>query len=169
MNYYIQNKALFSTDGKYRYTLFRQWDCFRNGTCIFIGLNPSTADEKTDDPTIRRCVYFAKKFGYSAMIMLNIFALRSTDPKNLKKDADPIGPQNNVFIRDYCCTKYAQQQFGIIAAWGNHGTLLNRGDKVIQTFTSEGVKVDCFGLTKDKQPKHPLYLKKDVEVKPLNY
>jgi len=142
---------------EYRYVLSRVWSAQKD-RLVFIGLNPSTADEKFDDPTVRRCVNFAKTLGYGSMTMLNIFALRSTDPKKLQIHQCPVGPLNDEFIMSetlLCDT---------IVAWGNHGRLFDRGDEVIRMLESAGRKMLCLGQNVDGSPKHPLYLKKDLPL-----
>jgi len=142
---------------EYRYALHRVWDrCMSR--LVFIGLNPSTADEKFDDPTVRRCINFSRRLGYGSMIMLNIFALRSTDPKNLLKHKDPIGPINDKHI---VCEVLRHDT---IIAWGNHGRLLDRGDEVIRLLGVAGTKIFCLGQNSDGSPKHPLYLRNDSSM-----
>jgi hypothetical protein len=127
---------------------------------VFIGLNPSSADETVDDATIRRCVGFAKAWGYGGLVMLNLFALRSTDPARLRSDwfdgADVIGPGNDSHI----ITETANRV--VIAAWGTHGTLAHRDIAVLEWLRKLGRTVAYLGLNKDATPKHPLYLKKNV-------
>ena len=147
--------AQFSDCRNYRYALWRTWGP-GDGHVMFIGLNPSTADETRDDPTIRRCIGFAKKWGFGGINMLNLFAYRATDPKDLKKAADPIGPKNNDYL-----TMYLDAGGMSIACWGVHGGYLDRGRQVIDLLVIDNLQ--CFGLTKNGQPKHPLYLKSGTE------
>ncbi len=119
----------------------------------FIGLNPSTADETTDDPTIRRCVRFARDWGYARLKMVNLYAWRSTDPKALWLADDPVGPDNDHNL---------SLAFGgsdlIVAAWGANA----RADRLAQFFdTFGGWQFHALGLTKDGAPRHPLYLRAD--------
>lgn len=106
--------AAFSPCRTWRYQLWRRW----NGTplIIIIGLNPSTADESYNDPTITRCMGFAQREGYGGLLMLNLFAFRATAPADLKEAQDPIGPENDGVILSKC-----QNQDRVIVAWGNHG------------------------------------------------
>jgi len=153
---YITSKAFISKDQKYRYYLYRQWDpTLIRQTAVFVGLNPSTADANQDDPTIRRCVSFAKDWGYGSLAMVNLFAYRATDPSKLKTVDDPIGPENDMVI------KWAAGYPFVLAAWGSHGTLLKR-DKKVMALLSDGL-VHCLGVTKKGQPKHPLYLARDTK------
>lgn len=142
--------ATFSDCRKYRYQLFREWDP-DSTTCVFIGLNPSTADESVNDPTIRRCIQFAKDWGYGRLVMLNLFAYRSTDPSVLSSLPDPIGPENNFHILEICKTAGI-----VVAAWGNHGTLLNRHIGIVELLEQQ-VKLMCLKTTGSGQPIHPLY------------
>lgn len=144
MNYYFSSAHIV---GKYRYELRRQWSP-ELPTVAFIGLNPSTADAMQDDPTIRRCVGYAKAWGYGQLIMLNLFAYRATDPLAMKSADDPIGPENDETLR-----RVAAQAAVVVAAWGNHGSHLGRGAAVRNL-----VPLHYLRLTKSGQPAHPLYL-----------
>jgi hypothetical protein len=145
--------ADFSPDRLYRYRLYRVWDKSKL-PLMFIGLNPSTADERIDDPTVRRCLRFAKDLGYGGLIMANAFALRATSPTALKAVNDPVGPENDAWL-----IKLAQGAGLVIAAWGNHGSINGRGQQIRQLLP----KLHCFVLTKTGQPKHPLYLRADLK------
>jgi len=152
--------ALISPSGTYRYKLWRCWDSTKGQVC-FIGLNPSTADGETDDATIRRCVVFCQSWGYGSLIMVNLFAYRATDPKDLKRSEDPIGDDNNRHI-----VMSAEASDLIIAAWGSHGKFLGRANHVIQMFNSGVLK--CLKQNKmDKSPSHPLYLKAGLKPIPM--
>jgi hypothetical protein len=120
----------------------------------FIGLNPSTADENTDDPTIIRCVNFAKSWGYGGIYMTNLFAYRSTDPKKIKKVDHPIGNENNQYLKDYHFASALS-----VACWGSNGTYLDRDVQVIKMFR----QLYCLKMNKSKTPTHPLYLKSDLK------
>lgn len=154
--------ALFSACDTYRYLLWRHW---ADGPfCCFIMLNPSTADATRNDPTVRRCIGFAKSWGFAGLDVVNIFALRSTDPKVLRKHADPIGPDNDEAIR-----VAVRRCHLVVCAWGNYGRLHDRGTKVLLSLQAMGVRPVCFKLTKDTtrkpgQPEHPLY----QEARPLS-
>ncbi len=153
--------AIFSDDRVYRYSLWRFWDRSKsglNGAVVFVGLNPSTADETNDDPTVRRCINYSRDWGFGGLVMLNIFAYRSTDPKNLKQIEDPIGPQNDLTIKNI-----SSHAAVTVAAWGAHGDLLNRGFKVMSLLT----RPHYLALTKDGAPRHPLYLRKDLKPIPF--
>lgn len=144
--------AIFSEDRIYRYDLWRVWD-ERKPVIAFIGLNPSTADETKDDPTIRRCIGYAMSWGYGCLHMLNIFAFRSTDPKGLRTISDPVGPENNTFIKELTSLSGM-----VIVAWGSHGKYLDRGYRVADMIKDP----KCLKINKDGEPSHPLYLKKSL-------
>lgn len=147
--------ARFSDCRKYRYVLWRTWRENRKRV-MFIGLNPSIADETADDPTIRRCIGFAEAWGFGGIYMLNLFAFRATNPKEMKKTSDPIGPLNNDFLKIHI------KPSGLnIACWGTHGNFMNRSKTVIELLGDENLS--CFGMTQSGQPKHPLYLKRGLE------
>lgn len=154
---YTSQKANVSRCQLYRYSLSRSWNS-GSGNVVFIGLNPSTADHKQDDPTIRRCVGFAKDWGYSSMNIVNLFAYRATQPEDMKSAADPIGPKNDYWLR-----KILKSADLAIACWGNHGSFLSR-DKVIFRGFSE---LHCIMQNKSLHPAHPLYLKADLKPIPL--
>lgn len=145
--------ASFSPCRSYRYTLWRTWGrslTDKPGYVNFICLNPSTADETTDDNTIRKCVKFAKSWGYSAMCVTNIFAWRDTDPKAMKQVADPVGEKNDWYIKHI-----ADGAELIVVAWGQHGTHLNRSSEVLQMMSKP---LNYLRMGKNNQPWHPLYL-----------
>jgi len=151
----VLSSAVISECRRYRYELWRTWDTHK-GYVLFIGLNPSTADATVDDPTIRRCVGFARKWGYGALAMANLFAWRATDPKELYVADDPVGPENHVAIHGLI-----QNAGMVIAAWGTHGSYRNRDEEVramIPRFNCER-KLFCLGVNKNGSPKHPLYVK----------
>jgi hypothetical protein len=147
--------AKFSPDRIHRYRLWRIWNK-NKAPALFIGLNPSTADENADDPTIRRCIGFASRWGFGGLLMGNIFAYRSTYPVDLRNpDIDPLGQENDAEL----CAMNAEAGLTILC-WGNHGVFKNRGDAVLLMFPS----ARHFGFTKEMQPKHPLYLPKDAPL-----
>ena len=153
-------KAEFSKDKRYRYSLSRIWDQSKPGV-QFVLLNPSTADEKDDDPTVRRCVGFAKRWGYGFLEIRNIFSLRCTNPINLRCAARPIGENK---IEDILTSLSVFSFDKIVFGWGVHGKLMNRGQNVINSTTKRGMPIYCFGFTKNEQPKHPLYLRNSAPL-----
>jgi hypothetical protein len=152
--------ATLSPCRTYRYSLWRVWEPDK-GMVAFCGLNPSTADETVDDPTIRRCIGFARDWGYGGLYMLNLFAFRTKNPKVMKAAADPVGPENDATLADY-------QKKGvlIVAAWGIDGVFKGRADYVLKNVLVHG-PLKCLGRTKDGQPKHPLFLPKTVQLEDI--
>ncbi len=123
---------------KYRYALWRRWSATpETNLLVFIGLNPSTADAINDDPTIRRCIGFAKSFGFGGVMMLNAYAFRATKPALMKKAADPNGPLNDETLR-----QYGNAAAMVIAAWGNHCPH-DRQESVIKLI---GRDIHCLGI-----------------------
>jgi hypothetical protein len=157
---YISQGATFGGLGDiYRYSLWREWDPDKP-TVIFLMLNPSTADENVLDPTLRRCLGYAMNWGYGRMEILNLFALRSTDPSALYVHRDPVGWQNNVVIVRAC----ERRDRLVVAAWGTHGTYRGRDREVINLVTRQcGKDLHCLVLTKEGIPGHPLYLSKELK------
>lgn len=154
----------FSPDRKYRYTLWREWaDLFgskREGIVMFIGLNPSTADESLDDPTIRKCMGFARQWGYQGMCMTNLFAYRATDPREMRRQADPVGAENNQFLIDV-----AKEAGVIVAAWGKHGAFMDRAAAVRTLLAFR--KIHCLRRNADGSPEHPLYVPYITKIEPF--
>ena len=144
--------AKFSACGRYRYLLERRWAEGRLAT--FIMLNPSTADAEKDDPTIRRCIGFAKSWGLGGIRVVNLYALRSTNPAGLWAVDDPIGPANNAWLVDAADDAY-DHGAPLVAAWGANAKL-DRVRDVQQMLRRYQLK--ALGVTKAGQPRHPLYL-----------
>lgn len=170
----MSRDTVFSPCRRYRYTLWREWDCDLLTGCSddsrhahefvqFIGLNPSTADETKDDPTIRRCIGFAKAWGYGALCMTNLFAWRDTLPENMMKAAEPIGPEN-----DKTLLKCAAQAGVIVAAWGKGGNFNGRGIAVCELLRADGRSVSFLKLNSDFSPAHPLYLPATLKPVPFD-
>jgi len=156
--------AVISDCEKYRYALTRAWDDSKP-MVMFLMLNPSTADAAQDDPTIRRCIAFAKSWGYGSLCVGNLFAYRSTTPKELLSCENPVGDKNKFWI-DMMAAKSKM----IVCAWGN----ANIVDKLAKRFTNESFQpllglnnLYYIDLAKDGTPKHPLYLKGDLI--PINF
>lgn len=143
------SEAVFSVDRVRRYLLVRMWESVAPMTWIM--LNPSTADAFADDPTIKRCMAFARREGCGGINVVNLFAHRSPDPAALRQAADPVGPANDSAIE-----VYAWDASLVVAAWGNGGVLNGRAREVGQRLAAAGVQLRCLGVTKDGHPKHPL-------------
>lgn len=156
----VETGATFSECRTWRYRLWRVWEPDAPAF-VTIGLNPSTADETQDDPTIRRCINFAKREECGRLVMLNIFAVRTPDPKVMKIAGDPVGPENDAHLIDAC-----QDAKLVVAAWGTHGAFRNRDLLVKNLFRAADIQLHCFGRTKEGYPKHPLYLRRDVQIAP---
>lgn len=148
--------ATFSPCGQYRYKLWRTWDAALL-PAVFIMLNPSTADEVVNDPTVERCERRARAMGYGGLRVGNIFALRSTDPAALYQHHEPIGPDNDASIGDL-----VDGAGIVICAWGKHGNLGDRGSMVRMALRVAGVTPHYLKLNKDGSPAHPLYIGYDV-------
>lgn len=138
---------------KYRYVLRRVWDEAKPGV-MFIGLNPSTADEARNDRTMTRCYWFAHDwhdYKYGSMVMTNLFAFRSPYPRVMKAEAEPIGPDNDQWL-----LAEAERAALIVCAWGTHGPYLSRAAQVLKLLKNKPLY--CLDLTKEGHPKHPLYI-----------
>ena len=154
--------ALFSPCRGWRYALWRRWDP-RLPAVAFLGLNPSTADEQEDDPTIRRCIGFAKRWGCGSLVMLNLYAWRSTDPRTLwtMSASEAIGPENDTQI-----LAFAGQARSVVAAWGAFVRAQVRGAEVARKIRAAGVPVEVLRLSKGGGPLHPLYAPGDLVPRP---
>jgi hypothetical protein len=158
----VEYGAIFDFIGKYRYLLWRTWSAY-HPRIVFVLLNPSTADEQKNDPTIRRCMGFARAWNFGSLEVVNLFAYRSTDYRELFKVSDPIGAENNRFLMQAvarCST--------VVLGWGTRGTFLNRDRQVISLLAWRN-DLYCIGITRDGQPRHPLYVKGDKNLEPLSF
>lgn len=152
--------AVYSPCERYRYALTRVWDP-AGRRALFIMLNPSTATEVQNDPTVERCERRARALGFGAFRVTNIFAWRDTDPRAMRAAADPVGPENDAAILD--SLPWADQ---VVAAWGTHGAHLGRGPEVERLLRAAGADLFHLGLSKDGHPKHPLYIGYGVQPMP---
>lgn len=148
--------ADLSPCGRYRYRLHRTWG--EHPPVAFVMLNPSTADAVQLDPTVRRCIGYAQRWGYGGLIVGNLFALRSTDPAALYTDPEPIGEENDAALQEIATTAEC-----VICAWGKHGALNDRGAQVLAMIRAAGATPQALKLNGDGSPAHPLYLKGDAE------
>lgn len=146
------SEAVYSPCEAYRYLLTRTWDP-AGKRALFVMLNPSTATEVQNDATVERCERRARALGFGAFRVTNIFAFRATDPGVMRAAADPVGPGNDAAIRD--SARWADR---IVCAWGSHGAHLDRGRAVEALLRATGQPLHHLGLTRDGQPKHPLYI-----------
>lgn len=158
----ISSSAVISPCGLYRYRLSRIW---KDSAYVlpFVMLNPSTADASINDPTIRRCIGFARREGYGGIEVANLYAFRATSPVDLWKAVDPCGPDNEQHLIDIA-TAAAGYGVPLICAWGAHGGKSNRPIMLMQR---AGADLQCIGKTKGGQPRHPLYLKADQPFVPF--
>ncbi len=153
----MERIAKFSECRTFRYSLKRVWN-HSGSKVLFIGLNPSKADESVDDPTIRRCIKFAKEWGFGGLCMVNLFAFCTPDPSDLLKVKDPIGPENDIILK-----KLIAESDEIVLVWGNNGSFLERNKKILKQIKNPR----CLKVNKNGAPSHPLYLKGDL--KPIPY
>lgn len=161
----LQGSAVLSGCGIYRYEL-RRTITASDRVAAFIMLNPSTADAEQDDPTIRRCIGFARALGCGKLIVANLFAFRATKPGDMKRARDPVGPINDQYI--FTSARKAMMSGGpIICAWGAHGSFRDRDMAVLAMLHREGMDAMSLGETAANMPRHPLYLRGDC--KPLLY
>ena len=149
--------ATLSDDKKYRYRLWRRWN-FDFPEVIWIMLNPSTADATKDDATIRRCINFARAWGFGGIEVVNLFAYRATNPRDLFETRDPIGPDNDAMLR-HMMTRYDRDLF--VAAWGAFPKYLGNRDKDVLEMMKEK-RLECLGVTAEGYPRHPVRLASDT-------
>ena len=149
------NYAIYSDCQKYRYILHRTWNETKD-PLVMIMLNPSTATEVQNDPTVERCHRRALEHGFGGMIVLNIFAYRATDPKVMRAQDDPVGPYNDQFISDVIKSYHSSDN--VVCGWGTHGEFMNRHDHVMNLFLNQNIEPLGFKWTKNGYPQHPLYI-----------
>lgn len=153
-------KASFSRCGNYRYSLKREWD-IETKKLTFVGLNPSTADANTNDPTIRRCIGLTKQWGYGGFEIVNLFAYRTPTPQMLKKARDPVGPRNSYYLR-----RALRDSSMVVLIWGNHGSMFDQDEAMLKRL--EGQQCYCVGQTTCGAPRHPLYVKNGTKLQVFN-
>lgn len=147
--------AVISPCGRYRYRLDRRWAA--GPPIVWIMLNPSTADSSTDDPTIRRIRAFSQVWGFGALTVVNLYAWRATDPRELWQALDPVGPENDRYLAE------AVSGVEVVAAWGANA----RPDRITEVLALPGMgRVQALKVTKAGQPRHPLYLRSDLTPRP---
>lgn len=166
---YETTHALLSDDRTYRYRLDRVWNKSSHRRMVVIGLNPSTADETVDDPTIRRCVQFAKREDCGGLIMVNLFAFRATDPRACAQHYATEEAKADLYFHErndvtICSACGVMERGGgpVVAAWGAHDMAVSRGDYVRRMLRTRGIDMFALGVTKAGHPKHPLYLRSDT-------
>lgn len=150
----MMKSAIISPCGRYRYCLTRTWG---DGPILpIIMLNPSTADASVDDPTIRRCIGFAKREGRGGIVVCNLFGFRATNPADLRNAMDPVGPDNFIHL-ETLMTAAVMADIPVLCAWGTNA----EGREVRQLAIDYWAKLTCLGRTKHGQPRHPLYVPAD--------
>jgi hypothetical protein len=153
-------EAVFDESRTYRYLLTRTWD-FSCPPVTWVMLNPSTASALADDPTIRRCVAFARAWHAGGINVVNLFAYRATKPAALRQAADPVGAPNDKFIVQAC-----QPPATVVAAWGAHAFASGRAEAVTRMLTAANIRLLCLGTAQGGQPRHPLYVPAATAAKP---
>lgn len=141
----------------YRYSLWREWNS-AGPRVTFVMLNPSTADAFADDPTLRCCIRFAQMWGFGMLSVVNLFAYRSSSPRDLLTATDPVGPENDAYL-----LQSAMQSTCIIAAWGNYGRYHERDNAVMKLLSDHALHMFCLGCNANGTPCHPLHLRKETE------
>jgi hypothetical protein len=152
--------ADFSNDRRYRFRLWRYWNRHEKAAC-FCMLNPSTANETDLDPTLRRCVGFARAWGCGGLEVVNLFAIVSPDPRVLLTDRDPIGEGNDDHI-----ASAAMLAEVVVVGWGAFPEARVRSREVVDLLATVGVRPMCLGTTRAGHPRHPLYLRKTADLVP---
>lgn len=168
----MEHDCIFSTDRVFRYLLWRTINPVllpesepKSGYVQFIGLNPSTADEKTNDRTVKKLMGYSSRWGFSKMLMTNLFAYRATDPAVMKKHplaTQPIGNDNYRHVVDS-----AKRAGLVVCCWGNDGTHLNQSGVMRAALAAAKVDLKCFKITATGEPQHPLYLKNQTALIPF--
>jgi hypothetical protein len=164
----VLGEAVMSDDGVYRYVLNRRWDRSRP-VLPWIMLNPSVADEKTDDPTIARCMTRALRAGYGGICVSNLFALRATDPSSLLRHPDPEGPENDSWL-DGLASDTGHGAVPVVIAWGALAAprLREQASRVLGILILGGCRLECLGVTGGGYPRHPCRLGYDVPLRPYS-
>lgn len=157
-NYYLENDAVISVCGKYRYLLRRTWDP-KKPRALLVMLNPSTADAKKDDATIRSCVRLLSELGYGSMEVVNVFGFRATKPKELLTALDPTGPMNEAHVK-----RAIERCDVVIFAWGAWPPANDASIYIRNAVRAKRPAAFCFGRTQSGAPKHPLYVKSGTQL-----
>lgn len=163
----IESGASYSDDEKYRYSLYRSWRSYSTKQLVFIMLNPSTATEQQNDPTVERCQRRTMMGEYYGVTVINLFAFRATDPKDMKCAPDPVGGYQNIVILQDALEAAQKGRADIICGWGTHGSFMGQDKEVLSWFDHYGVIPMALEVTKHGHPKHPLYVSYDKKPIPL--
>jgi hypothetical protein len=156
----LARSAEFDATGQYRYRLGRRWDPQRPAI-TFVMLNPSRADHRQEDPTLRRCLGLAQGWGYGALTVVNLFAHCSSQPQALQRVPDPVGPENDRFLLAACTDTPT-----LVLAWGNSGSLYGRDRAVFHRLEPYRDRCYCLGRNQTGQPRHPLYVRRQTPLLP---
>ena len=159
------NPCIFSSCRRYRYLLDHGWHDLldtQRGYVAWIGLNPSCADEQQLDPTLRRVRSFTDRMGYRRLVMVNLFGFRATDPKDMKAEADPVGPDNDRWILEIC-----QDASAVVCCWGVDGAYQDRAQRVLDLLSPWPLPLFCLKASARGQPGHPLYAAGATPLKPF--
>lgn len=155
----ITGEAIIS--GAYRYALWRRWQQ-GTGQLLWVLVNPSTATGETDDPTLRRLLFYSKRLGFSSLAVGNLFAYRSSSPDALPLNrGEAVGEENDQYL-----TRLMEEATEIVVGWGAAGGLFGRSVEVLKRLQEAKKPISCLGLTQYKAPKHPLYCRNDAILQP---
>lgn len=157
----MRRGATFDATGQYRYRLWRSWDGSLPRVA-FVMLNPSTADHRQDDPTIRRCIGFARDWGYGGLLVVNLFAYRTPSVAALFQVRDPVGPDNDRHLAEV-----GRRAAAVVLAWGVHGARDGRAEGVLGLLGRCRAPLLCLGTTRHGHPRHPLYLPGSIRPAPF--
>jgi hypothetical protein len=156
----IERTALFDVTGQYRYSLQRLWQP-QGPEVAFVMLNPSRADAERDDPTLQACIRFAQRWAYGSLVVVNLFGYCTAYPDALKKVADPVGPENDVYLM-----AAVERSHQVVLAWGNGGCLGGRDRIILNKLKAHSAKLTYLQLNRSGQPRHPLYVRRDCPLCP---
>ncbi len=157
----MKKTAILSPDERYRYVLTREWAVTQ--TAVFILLNPSTADGAVDDPTIRRCIGFSRQWHCGKLVVLNLYAYRTTNRADLFRQQDPVGPENDKFILEELHPDTYDIKPLVICGWGSHPKIEERASEMLALLKSLGHRAFALRLTQHDRPEHPLYVPYDLK------
>ena len=157
----LERTAVFDKTGQYRYRLDRRWQA-EGPTVAFVMLNPSTADARKDDPTLRACIQFAQQWECAALCVVNLFGYRTPHPQVLAAAADPVGAENDEYV-----VQAANAAEKVVLGWGNFGGLWGRDRAVLNLLRSHESKIYCLQRNKSGHPRHPLYIRRTVALQPF--
>jgi hypothetical protein len=166
-----RSQAQFSPCGSYRWMLERRWDQLRP-RLLFIGLNPSRADAERDDPTLRRLIGFARAWGFGSLEVVNLFGRCSASPAVLRRCSDPIGPENDHWLKQGLARLQPKAGDALWLGWGNGGVWRQREQQVLELLAQEApldLPLWTIGLTASGQPRHPLYAPAAAQPLPLQH